>query len=184
HAGFLLELKRAKVKKRGSLIENWLRQATDSQAALARAELFRSRSGWLEFATNTQFYLLFIIVPTVFFRFGSKAIWPLVAAVTATSIMIALQFWRLHRRFFPGHGEGLFKSVFSTVLSLMYAIRAPDALARDLLVGCHPVVAAAVLCAQKEFEAFAGEQLRANKFTHWGTSWYAERLERALMAML
>jgi hypothetical protein len=184
HLDFLLALKRAKLKKRGELIENWLRQATASQAATARVELFRRKSRWLEFAANMQFFLLFIIVPMAFFRFGSKALWPLVAAALATAMVIAWQVWRLHKTFFPGNGEALFKSVFSTLLSPIYAIRATDALARDLLADFHPVVAAGILCSQPEFEAFAGEQLRANRFSRWGTSWYAGQLERALAATL
>src|SRR5262249_47582114 len=67
HVDFLLELRRANLKKRGSLVESWLRQATDSRAAMERVELFRRKSAWLEFAATAQFFLLFIIVPTAFF---------------------------------------------------------------------------------------------------------------------
>jgi hypothetical protein len=133
---------------------------------------------------NLQFFLLFMIVPTAFFRFGSRALWPMLAAVIAVSIFIAWRSWRLHKSFFPGDGDARFKSVFSTVLSPIYAIRAGDALARDLLAGFHPVAVAGVVCRQQEFEAFAGEQFRANKFSPWGASWYREQLELALARML
>jgi hypothetical protein len=117
-----------------------------------------------------------MIVPMAFFRFGSRALWPTAGAVIATSIFIAWRSVRLHKFFFPGDGEGRFKSVFSTVLSPIYAIRAEDSLVRDLLAGFHPVAVAGVMCSQKELEAFAGEQLRTNKFSSWGASWYGDQL--------
>jgi len=178
------KLKRAKAKERKKLIETWLRRATDATAIEDRLRAFCRKSRWLDLAVNLQFFLLFMIVPMAFFRFGSRALWPMVGAVLATSIFIAWQSVRLHKFFFPGDGEGRFKSVFSTVLSPIYAIRAEDAVARDLLAGFHPVAVAGVMCSQKELEAFAGEQLRMNKFSSRGTGWYGEQLQLALARML
>jgi hypothetical protein len=161
----LEKLKRAKVKERRKLIAAWLCRATDAVAIEERLTMFCRKSRWLDIAVNMQFFLLFLIVPMSFFRFGSKALWPMVDAVIATSIFIAWRGMKLHKYFFAGDGEGRFRSVFSTVLSPIYAIRAEDALARDLLAGFHPVAVAAVMCSQKDVEAFAGEQLRINKFS-------------------
>jgi hypothetical protein len=146
--------------------------------------VFCHKSRWLDLAVNLQFFLLFMIVPMAFFRFGSRALWPMAGAVIATSIFIAWRSVKLHKYFFAGDSEGRFKQVFSTVLSPIYAIRAEDALARDLLAGFHPVAVAGVMCLQKELEAFAGEQLRTNKFSSRGTSWYGDQLELALTRML
>jgi hypothetical protein len=181
---FLEKLKRAKVKERKKLIEAWLRQATDAAAIEQRLTLFCQKSRWLDIAVNLQFFLLFLIVPMAFFRFGSRALWPMAGAVLTTSIFIAWRSLRLHKKFFAGDGEGRFKQVFSTVLSPIYAIRAEDALVRDLLAGFHPVAVAGVMCSQKELEAFAGEQLRLNKFSTRGASWYGEELQLALTRML
>lgn len=181
---FLDKLKRAKPKERKKLIEAWLRKATDAAAIEERLTVFCHKSRWLDLAVNLQFFLLFMIVPMAFFRFGSRALWPMVGAVLATSIFIAWRSVKLHKYFFAGDGEGRFKSVFSTVLSPIYAIRAEDALARDLLAGFHPVAVAGVMCSQKDLEAFAGEQLRNNKFSSRGTGWYGEQLQLALTKML
>jgi hypothetical protein len=181
---FLEKLKRAKAKDRKKLIETWLRKAMDAAAIEARLKLFCRKSRWLETAANLQFFLLFMVVPLVFFRFGARALWPLLAAVIATSILIAWQFLRLHKLFFPGDGEARFKSVFTTMLSPISAIRAMDALARELMAGFHPVAVAGAVCSQEQFEAFAGEQLRANRFGAAGASWYAEQLQLALTNML
>jgi len=178
------KLKRAKAKERKKLIETWLRKATDAAAIEDRLRAFCHKSRWLDLAVNLQFLLLFLIVPMAFFRFGSRALWPIVGAVLATSIFIAWQCVKLHKYFFAGDGEGRFKPVFSTVLSPIYAIRAEDALARDLLAGFHPVAVAGVMCSQKQLKAFAGEQLRINKFSSRGASWYGDQLELALTRML
>jgi hypothetical protein len=184
HQEFLEKLKRAKAKERKKLIESWLRKATDTEAVEERLKLYCQKSRWLDIAVNLQFVLLFMIVPAAFFRFGGRALWPTLAAVITVSIATARQSWRLHKFFFPGDGDARFKSVFSTVLSPIYAIRAGDALARDLMAGFHPAAVAGVVCRQHEFEAFAEEQLRANKFSRWGTSWHHEQLQLALTKML
>lgn len=181
---FLEKLKRAKAKERRKLIEAWLRKSTDAAAIEERLTRFCQKSRWLDIAVNLQFLLLFLIVPMSFFRFGSKALWPMAGAVLATSVFIAWRSVRLHKYFFAGDGEGRFKSVFSTVLSPIYAIRAEDAVARDLLAGFHPVAVAGVMCSKKDLEAFAGEQLRANKFSSRGTGWYGDQLQLALTRML
>ena len=180
----LEKLKRAKVKERKKLIEAWLRKATDAAAIEDRLKVFCHKSRWLDLAVNLQFFLLFLIVPMAFFRFGSRALWPMAGAVIATSIFIAWRSVKLHKYFFAGDGEGRFKSIFSTVLSPIYAIRAGDALVRDLLAGFHPVAVAGVVCSKQELEAFAGEQLRANKFSVAGKSWYGDQLQLALANML
>jgi hypothetical protein len=184
HQEFLHKLKRAKMKDRKKLIESWLRKAMDLAAAAERLGAFRNKARWLAIAVNLQFFLLFVIVPVAFFRFGSRALWPMLVAVVTVSIFITWRLWRLHKTFFPGDGDGRFKAVFSSALSPIYAIRAGDALGRDLLAGFHPAAVAGIVCSRQEFEAFAGEQLRANKFSAAGASWYGERFQIALANML
>ena len=181
---FLEKLKRARAKERKKLIEEWLRKSTDAAAIEERLTMFCRKSRWLDIAVNLQFLLLFLIVPMSFFRFGSRALWPMAGAVAATSVFIAWRSARLHKLFFPGENEGRFKTVLSTVLSPIYAIRAEDAVARDLLAGFHPVAVAGVMCSKPDLEAFAGEQLRMNKFSSRGTGWYSEQLQSALARML
>ncbi|HEY2497014.1 MAG TPA: hypothetical protein VGK24_08090 [Candidatus Angelobacter sp.] len=177
---FLEKLKRAKIKERKKLIESWLRKTTDTAAVEERLSVFHRKSRWLDMAVTLQFVLLFMIVPAAFYRFGSKALWPMLGAVLTTSIFIAWQSWKLHKFFFPRDGDGRFKSVFSTILSPINAIRAADALGRDLLAGFHPLAVAGVVCSKTEFEAFAGEQLRTNKFSPTAMNWYGQQLELAL----
>jgi hypothetical protein len=181
---FLEKLKRARAKERRKLIDAWLRRATDAAAIEERLTRFCEKARWLDIAVNLQFFLLFLMVPMAFFRFGSRVLWPMGGAVLTTSVFIAWRSVKLHKHFFAGDSEGRFKQVFSTVLSPIYAIRAEDAVARDLLAGFHPVAVAGVMCSQKDLEAFAGEQLRISKFSSRGASWYGEQLQLALTGML
>jgi hypothetical protein len=180
----LLRVKQAKAKDRQKMIAAWLRKATDLEAIKKRLELFDSKARWLEFAVNLQFFLLFLITPLGFFRFGSRALWPMLAAVLTTSVFIVWKLWGAHKALFPADGDARFKSVFSALLSPIHAIRALDALTHDLLGGFHPVAVAGAICSAQEFEAFAGEQLRAIKFSQSGASWYQQQLQAALESML
>ena len=180
----LLRLKQAKLRDRQKLIAAWLRKATDIEAAKERLEVFYRKSRWLDLAANLQFFLLFLITPVAFFRFGSRALWPMLAAVVTTSLFIVWRLCGAHKAFFPADGEARFKAIFSALLSPIHAIRAVDALAHDLLGGFHPVAAAGAICPAKEFEAFAGEQLRAIKFSQSGGNWYSEQLQAALESAL
>ena len=179
----LLRLKRAKQKERQKLIAAWLRKVTDIDAAKERLELFYRKVGWLELAVNVQFFLLFLITPLAFFRFGSRALWPMLAVVMTTSVLIAWKSRAVHKTLFPADGDARFKAVFGALLSPIYAIRAVDALAHHLLGGFHPIAAAGAICSTEEFEAFAGEQLRAIKFGQ-SASWYREQLQAALETAL
>ena len=180
----LLKLKRARLKDRQKLISAWLGQATKIEAAEERLTLFALKTRWLDLAANMQFFVLFLLTPLAFFRFGSRALWPVLGAVLAVSLFIAWKSWRVHKALFPADGDGRFKTVFSAVLSPIHAIRVMDSLAHDLVAGFHPVTVAGAVCSAKEFEAFAGEQLRAMKFSLSGTNWYTEQVQRALASML
>src|SRR5579859_650477 len=180
----LLRMKRAKVKDRPKLIAAWLNKATDVKAAKLRLEAFKRKTRWLELAANLQFFLLFAMTPLAFFRFGSKALWPVLGAVLTTSILIAWKSGSVHKKFFPADSEARFKAVFGALLSPIHAIRALDSLAHHLLGGFHPVAVAGAMCSRQEFEAFAGEQLRAMAFSQSGANGYTAQLRAALERML
>jgi hypothetical protein len=180
----LLRVKRAKVNHRQKLIAAWLRQGADVDAAKQRLEIFQVNARWLEVAANLQFFLLFLITPLAFFRFGSRALWPVLGAVVAVSVFIVWRLWGAHKALYPADGDARFKSVFGALLSPIHAIRAVDSLAHNVLAGFHPVAVAGAICGAQDFEAFAGEQLRAIKFSQSGSIWYLEQLQTAFESML
>ncbi|HLY92779.1 MAG TPA: hypothetical protein VKQ89_05945 [Candidatus Angelobacter sp.] len=180
----LLRVKRAKMKDRQKLIAAWLKKASDAEAARLRLEAFNRRTRWLELAANLQFFLLFAMTPLAFYRFGSRALWPVLGVVLTISVLIAWKSGGVHKKFFPADSEARFKTVFGALLSPIHAIRVLDSLAHHLLDGFHPVAVAGAICSKQEFEAFAGEQLRAMTFSHSRKSWYAGQLQAALEGTL
>jgi len=170
----------AKPKIRQQMIEAWLRKAMDIDAMESRVELFRRKSWWLRIVVNLQFFLLFLVVPVVFIRFGTRALWPAIIAVLAADIVIALEFWRLHKFFYSTENEARIKSAITILFSPISAIRAMDAVVRDLLNDFHPVAVATVVCAPEQFESFAGEQLRQYKFSRSGASWFTGQMQTSL----
>lgn len=184
HQELLKKLQRAKAKERKKLIDTWLRKAIHARTVKDRLKLFQDKSGWLEFAVNLQFCLLFIFVPFAFIRFGTRILWPALAMILATSILAGWQSWRLNKLFYPNDSDGRFKSLFSTLFSPIYAVRAMDSLARDLVAGFHPLTVAAVVCSQQELETLASQQVREAQFGESVKSAFANQLQLLLTNML
>lgn len=182
YAEFLREVAGQKPPKRGRTIEAWLRMSTDEAATRQRIETFQKKSRWLRIAGNVEFLLLFVVAPLAFRTQGPRALWPVVAALAAMAVSITWEFWTLHRALFPEAGGARLKSGLTILLSPLAAVRAGDAVSRDLVSGFHPLAVAAAVLPDDEFRTFAGEQLRACRF---GTlsDWYRERLRKALEAL-
>jgi hypothetical protein len=181
---FLQAVKTARLKDRKKLIEKWLEKSVDASAAAARLKLFREKSSWLEVAANMEFFLLFVLVPTAFVRFGSRALLPSVAALLTLAIFIAWRGWKLHQAFYPLDNESRWKALFSTILSPISAARAMDGPARDILAAFHPITVAGIVCTREELESFAGQDLRSSRHSPQGESWYVQQLHLLLAGML
>ncbi len=182
------ELGKVQPNARAAIIEKWLRAAFDVAAAEERYAAFRSPARSLTILACMQFAVLFWIVPWIFYRIGTRAIWNCLALVLCVSLFTAFEFWQAHKHFYPEAGDARWTQSLTIVLSPLSAIRAMDTLARDLLAGFHPVTAAAVVCSKDEFAALAGEQLRELSFatissaTH--SAWWNESLTRALQSVV
>ena len=170
----------AKSKAHPQIIERWLRKSLDLEAAKARVGRFRRESRLLAVLACMELLLLFGVTPYLFDRLGTRAILPAVTAVLTTSLAITIEFWVLHKRFYRKESDSRWTSALTILFSPISAIRAMDGVARDLLAGYHPVVAAAALCSPEEFAAFAGEQLRQLSFSADAHGWYAGKLKDGL----
>jgi hypothetical protein len=140
-------------------------------------KVFRRRSLWLKIATNLQFFFLFFLLPVAIGTFVPRILWLAIFMVVATSISIAVEFWSLHRELLTKSKDTRFKATLTIALSPISAIRACDALCRDLVVNYHPVAVAGAICSDAEFETLAGEQLRRSKFSVFASQWYHKKLE-------
>lgn len=174
------QLQRSRRAQRGQLIQDWLRKMTNTQAAARRLLVFFRRSCWLRIVSNLQFVFLFLLVPLAFEKFGTGILWRVILMLVVISIAITLEFWTLHKAMFPKGGSQRFKSGVTILLSPMAAIRAHDAVARDLLSGYHPLAVAAAVLPAEEFRRFAGEQLRLCRFGDYADKQYQQALQRAM----
>jgi hypothetical protein len=175
--GLLRRLAGAKRSSREQLIDKWLRDSTDLKTAKERVALFRSQARYLAVLACLELMLLFAATPYLFYRLGTRAIWPAAILIVTTSLAITVEFWMAHRALYGAGGDARWTSALTILLSPLSAIRAMDGLGRDLLAGFHPVTAAAALCSAEEFGLFAGEQLRRLSYGREAGGWYAEKLK-------
>ncbi|HWZ44294.1 MAG TPA: hypothetical protein VNW97_12520 [Candidatus Saccharimonadales bacterium] len=184
YAEFLRQTAKLNRRGRERAIETWLLRSTDQKAASQELEDFRRRSRWLRIITNVEFFLLFLIVPLAFRSLGTRALWPAVSALAAVAISITLEFWMLHRALFPESSAARMKSAVTILLSPVAAVRACDAVSKELLTGFHPLAVASVILPEDEFKHFASEQLRACRYGPASGGWYGAKLQKALEGLV
>ncbi len=170
----LQQLRQATRPQRERAIEKWLREGLDSKASARRLQVFQRRSLWIRIVSNLQFFFLFFLLP---FAIGiyPRMLRPAIILVVATSVILAIEFWSVHRKLYKKTADTRFTATFTIALSPLAAIRTCDTLCRNLVAGYHPVAVAAAICTDAAFEAIAGEQLRYAKFTS-ASDWYQKKL--------
>lgn len=184
-AEMLAQLRKLKSRKRQAAIERRLRRSLRETAVRRKLMVFRRRSRWLRVAANLQFFLLFVAAPLGFQLLGSKRmLWPLIAAVVLLSISITSEFWILHKAMSAKAGGTRLKSGLTMFLSPVAAMRACDVIARDLFAGYHPLAVAAALLPHEDFREFAGEQLRACRFSEYPAGYDGQMLERMMEQLI
>lgn len=180
YAGLLQQLGRTPESERGPILLAWLRQAMSVRGAARRVLVFARRSRWLRILANFQLALLFLALPFTFIKFGPAVLWRVAVSLLVISVAITFEFWMLHKKLFPQAVSARFKAGVTILLSPIAAIRASDALARDLLAGYHPVAVAAAILPSDEFRQFAGEQFRLIRFGDHPGKWYRENLGKLM----
>jgi len=111
------------------------------------------------------FFSLFLVIPTVVRHWGLLVTWRFLLVYCVVQLgLTALCFHRAHRELYPEEGESRWTLVVTVFLSPPMAIRATDALMRDILCDIHPLAAARVLCNEEEFLALASRILREVEF--------------------
>jgi hypothetical protein len=183
-AEFLRLTAKLKRGRRERAIDQWLLRSTDQEAAAQELEAFRRQSRWLRIITNVEFFLLFLIVPLAFRTLGTRVLWPAVTALAAVAVSVTLEFWMLHRALFPGSSGARIRSALTILFSPVAAVRACDAVSKELLTGFHPLAVASAVLPDEEFKSFAGEQLRACRYGQASGGWYGAKLQKALESLI
>ena len=90
-------------------------------------------------------------IPTLF------GLWPVFLAFTLGFwLVLLIEVWRVHRIFYPEFVGDRVMKVILLAVSLPAAARAKAFVARDLLIGFHPLAIARILLPEAAFRDFAG----------------------------
>jgi len=161
----LQQLAGANPKKREATIGEELGSMLDTRKIEKRLRRFRQFSRGVRLNANFLFIYLFVIAPLLV-RFSHIGIlWPfLLAMLLGLMAITAVEFYRVHKLFYPEEKEGRWSIILPVVLSPVAAVRACDSLWNGLFHGFHPVAVARVLCSDEEFEVFAARYLREMQY--------------------
>src|SRR5215831_14126050 len=77
YAALLGRLQGARRAQRAQVIQDWLRNAMNAQAAARRVKVFSGRSLWLRIVANLEFFFLFLFPLSPFYRLSSGFLGPL-----------------------------------------------------------------------------------------------------------
>lgn len=129
-----------------------------------RAELARLGAPVLV-ACNALFVYLVAIVPGTLWWMGIERTWFVLLAILAgLQCWILMRFARAHGRLHADHPSERRAHLFQMLLSPPLAVRAHDALSRDVFAEFHPLAVAAVLTPGAAFEELARMELRESRF--------------------
>jgi hypothetical protein len=164
-ASFLSSLHRLKEKDRGAAIDAEWTAMLNVEEVAERLRTYRELSAKLMVSCNLLFAFLFALAPLAIWEFGLARTWKLLAAVLLVFLgLIARQFTRAHRKLFPAAGDTPWPTIVSVLLSPLAAIRARDALVRDLFCAFHPLAVTRALCDEAVFRSSAAKALREASF--------------------
>ena len=171
----------------GDPIRRTIDASLDEAAIRARLEAHRTESQGLRWLANLLFVHLFVFAPVAAWSRGMVAIWP---ALLFPSLMLVgalgFEFRRAHSRLFPDDSFERRSRLSMILLSPLAAVRAGDALSRDLLAGFHPLAVGAVLGPRDAVADDARRTLHdlAAREGAEGATGPASRLRRSLERML
>ncbi|HVX83827.1 MAG TPA: hypothetical protein VH253_03340 [Phycisphaerae bacterium] len=154
-AGFLGKLRELPEGRRGAAIDAALAEWMSVRRVRRRVRRYRRESRVLRVYSHGVLVVLFGAIPACI---GLMQFRPWLPASLAVLVALlagtAATFFAAHRRLFPGSRMERWKVAATLFLAPTNAIRANDALSRELLAGSHPAAAALEVCGAAERRAF------------------------------
>lgn len=151
-------------KKQGcswAVLEKEWKRRLDAKAVQERLQELRAATGWVLMFSNALFLLLFGVVPVYIWAGARTVAW--INLLFVTLLMIGgsvFTFRKAYRKLYPEEREGLFSETLTIALSPFAAMRARDALTRNLLESFDPLAVTVSLLAKADFDVFAGKTYR------------------------
>ncbi len=142
--------------ERADAIDRALRRSFNTCHATRRAALLRRVTAAIRFNAGVLFFAVFIGLPFAYWRFHDGPRFFLVLlAIWLVMLWTVIEFFRLHRRFYPAHGDERWQHAGLALLFPHYTIRCLDSLSKGFLAGIHPLAAAAALAQPDELTKLA-----------------------------
>jgi hypothetical protein len=151
--------------KRERAVREWVQTKFDVTAVERLWQECRLQLKAMRVAANFLLGWLFVVAPVLIWRTGLAQCWiSLVVGLFGGTVVLAVQFRRAHRRFYPEAEEERFNNFLITLLSPVTAIRSHDLLTRPLLLRYHPLAVAKALCPARLFQQVAAQMLRETRY--------------------
>jgi hypothetical protein len=151
--------------KRPAAIEEMLAGLFDVAGVRSRTGEFWKETRALRVASMAVAAVAFIGAPAAVIALGIEGSWYIVlGALYLATWVVAVLFFRAHRRLSPASGVERIGQVILVALLPISAMRASDGIARTLLHGFHPLAVAAALAPRDALERLTGHLLRDATF--------------------
>lgn len=147
----------AKASRRETILRAWIAKQFDAEDATGVWSEAERVVGPIRWMSLIFFVFLFVATPILVTMFGlERLIIAIAAAMVLSASVIALMFYRAHRKFYPAESSERFENVVKMVLCPPVSLRAADVLTRNVLAEYSPVVVASVLAGSGERQFVRG----------------------------
>ena len=149
------------------LAEFWLSSLSIPRARAAVRQ-YRIASSALRLPCLAVFFMCFVYMPLLFWRFGGSP-WRVVvgvASLLAMTAWVAIIWRHLALRLFPDGKRRRWAEMLHLIFIPAHAMRAHDEIGAEALAGLHPLAAASAVLKQEALETFAAQTWLAWKFRH------------------
>jgi hypothetical protein len=157
----------------------------------ARRILRKTRSALATLRWSANLWLAGILVAYLItaLRFGYATMTLfLLLALEAAAIHLGIQFYRVHRRFYPEEGRFRAAELLKFVCCSPTAFHCVDAISSGLFARFHPLVIAQLICERSEFDRHCTRWVRSVKYARIGASenenWIRAESERLIAVLL
>lgn len=149
---------------RGMMLASDRSTMLDAGAVRARIDAWKEATAALRVDAIGMFVLVFGLGPLSVRFLGWQPSWPFLAigALVIAGLLVG-DYREAYRRLLPERSGAPFAALATMALSPASAMRAPDALLRELVMQHHPLAVAHVSCDAEEYERLAGAWLREQR---------------------
>ena len=145
-AGSLETIRQSSPADRARAIRSLLRESFDTDTMQRTWDGFKKNSRRLALLAKLPVAWLLVVTPIAILALGPLKTWPyLLGGLFVSSLIVSIQFIRVHRRELPNGADRWLHAVSMTLFPIA-SIRAVDRIARERISGFNPLAVVAVFC--------------------------------------